>query len=240
MQPIYKRVILKLSGEALAGSGGTGFDYTLLDDVAAQLARITAMGVQTGVVVGGGNFWRGRQGAAASMDATTADHMGMLGTAINALALQDFIERKGVPCRVQSAADMRTFAETYARRKAEQHLAMGRCVVFACGTGNPFFTTDSAAALRASELSADIVLKATNIDGVYAEDPRKNPNAARYERLTFKEAIDRQLGVMDNTAFAMCMNANIPIFVFRLESDALIKAVCGEARGTLVERDGRA
>ena len=234
MQPRYKRVILKLSGEALAGENAMGFDYDILSDIAEQIRAVAEMKVEIGIVVGGGNFWRGRQGAALQMDASAADHMGMLSTVINALALQDIIERKGLPTRVHTAVEMRAFAETYVRRRAIQQMQKGYCVIFASGTGNPFFSTDSAAALRASEIGAEIVLKATNIDGVYDDDPRKNPAAKRFDSLSFDEAIRRELGVMDNTAFALCKNSGIPIFVFALEPGSILKAVCGEIRGTYV------
>jgi uridylate kinase len=199
----YKRVLLKLSGEALAGDKKTGIDPAILSEVSEKIRQAYEMGVEISIVVGGGNFWRGRSGI--GMDRTTADHMGMLATVINALALQDALESKGVPTRVQTAIEMRQIAEPYIRRKAVRHLEKKRIVIFACGTGNPYFSTDTTAALRAAEIDAEVILKATMVDGVYDCDPKENPNAVRFESLSFAEALTMRLGVMDSTAISLCM-----------------------------------
>lgn len=235
MQPIYKRIILKISGEALSAGAGEIFDHDLIENVSRQIITASEMGVQIGLVVGGGNIWRGRAGKMANMDAVTADHMGMLGTAINALALQDGLERKGLPSRVMTAVEMRQFAEPYVRRRALRHLEKGRVVIFACGIGNPHFTTDTAAALRAVEMDADVILLAKNIDAVYDSDPRTNPDAKRLSEISCREAIQRNLKVMDITAFTMCMDNNMPIEVFALNAEnSVIKVLSGERIGTLV------
>ena len=230
----YKRVMLKLSGEALAGESGFGISTQTLDHVASHVMLLAESGVEVGVVVGAGNFWRGRQGV--NMDRITADHMGMLATTMNALALQDSLERQGAQVRVQTAIEMRQFAELYIRRRAMRHLEKGRVVIFGCGTGNPFFSTDTAAALRAAEIEADAILLAKNIDGVYDADPRKVPTAKKLDHISYLEVINRGLAVMDTTAITICMDNNIPILVFGLEPpENIMKVAAGEAIGTLVD-----
>ncbi len=230
----YKRVIIKLSGEALAGKKGSGIDEAVLDGVVDQIKSVSELGVEIGIIVGGGNFWRGRQGT--EMDRTTADHMGMLATVINALAIQDALERKGVPTRVQTALTITRVAEPYILRKALSHLQKGRVVIFACGTGNPFFTTDTAAALRASEIDAEVLLLAKNVDGIYDSDPKVNPEAKKYQTVSYKEFIDKNLRAMDMTAITICMENKIPVLAFGLfEKDALLRAVNGENIGTLIK-----
>ncbi|MDO4553074.1 MAG: UMP kinase [Bacillota bacterium] len=234
MEPKYKRIILKISGEALAGSKGFGLNEEMLDMVARQVKQLHEMGVQVAVVIGGGNFWRGR--SSKSMDRATADYMGMLATCINGLALQDAFEAKSIPTRVQTAIEMREVAEPYIRRRAISHLEKGIVVIFSGGTGNPFFSTDTTAALRAAEIEADIILLAKKVDAVYSADPAEDPGAQRYSRLTHKDLLDRSLGVMDSTAASLCMDNHIPIHVFGLaEPDNVIKAVCGEPIGTIIE-----
>lgn len=231
---MYKRVLLKLSGEALAGASGTGIDPATVDRVVNQLVELSKQKVQIGIVVGGGNFWRGRQGVA--MNKVTADHMGMLATIMNSLALQDAIEKKGVHTRVQTALSIPEVAEPFILRKALHHFECGRVVIFACGTGNPYFTTDSGAALRAAEIKADVILMAKNVDGVYDSDPKKNPEAKRYEELTFMEVLNQNLGVMDMTAASFCKDRGIPWLVFSIEDpENIVRAVSGEAVGTLVK-----
>ncbi len=235
MQTKYKRVILKLSGEALGGENGFGLDHDVINGIADQIIELRKLNVDVGVVVGGGNFWRGRQGATVNMNATTADHMGMLGTAINALAMQDALERKGQDTRVMTAVEMRTFAEPYICRRATRHLEKGRVIIFACGTGNPFFTTDTGAALRAAEIGADAVLMAKNIDGLYDDDPNKNKNASKIESISFDEVLAKNLKLVDNTAVALCKNNNIPIIVFALGGKGEItRAISGEVSGTII------
>lgn len=230
----YKRVIIKLSGEALAGKKGSGIDEVVLGEVVDQIKAVSELGVEIGIIVGAGNFWRGRQGT--EMDRTTADHMGMLATVINALAIQDALERKGVPTRVQTALTITRVAEPYILRKALNHFEKGRVVIFACGTGNPFFTTDTAAALRASEIDADVLLLAKNVDGIYDSDPKVNPNAKKYESVSYREFIDKNLRAMDMTAITICMENNIPVLAFGLfEENALMRAVQGEKIGTLIK-----
>src|SRR5690554_4083689 len=232
MKPKYKRIILKISGEALAGDNQFGLNEDMLNMVAHQVGKAVEMGVQVAVVVGGGNFWRGR--TSKSMDRATADYMGMLATCINSLALQDSLESHGVPTRVQTAIEMMEIAEPYIRRKAISHLSKNIVVIFAAGTGNPFFSTDTAAALRAAEIEADAILLAKKVDAVYDDDPSINPNAKPYESLTHKELLNKGLGVMDSTAASLCMDNNIPIHVFGLtEPDSVVKAVYGEKFGTL-------
>ena len=234
MEAKYKRVILKISGEALAGNSKFGLDEKMLLQVGRQVKRLIDMGVQVAVVVGGGNFWRGR--TSKSMDRATADYMGMLATCINALALQDSFESIGIPTRVMSAIDMKEIAEPYIRRKAISHLNKNIAVIFAAGTGNPFFSTDTAAALRAAEIEADVILLAKKVDAVYDADPACNPDAKKIDHLTHKELVERGLGVMDSTAASLCMDNHIPIHVFGLKQpDNVIKAVCGEKIGTIVE-----
>ena len=230
----YKRVIIKLSGEALAGDKGNGIDQATLDVVTNQIIAVQKLGVEIGIIVGGGNFWRGRQGT--EMDRSQADHMGMLATVMNALALQDALERKGVPTRVQTALSIIRVAEPYILRKANSHLSKGRVVIFACGTGNPYFTTDTAAALRAAEIGAEVILLAKNVDGIYDSDPKLNPNAKKLEQVSYLEYIEKGLKAMDTTAITMCMENNIPVLAFGLfEKDSLTRAVTGEKIGTLIK-----
>ena len=229
----YKRVIIKLSGEALAGEKGNGIDEGILDVVTDEIIAVSKLGVQVGIIVGGGNFWRGRQGR--EMDRSTADHMGMLATVINALGLQDALERKGAPTRVQTALTITRVAEPYILRKAMSHLNKGRVVIFACGTGNPYFTTDTAAALRAAEIGAEVLLLAKNVDGIYDSDPKLNPNAKKYDRVSYKEYIEKDLHAMDMTAITICKENNIGVLAFGLnEENALLRAVAGENIGTLI------
>lgn len=237
--PRYRRVVLKLSGEALAGERGFGLDRATLESIAAQTRELVDIGVQVGIVVGGGNFWRGKVGAHEGMDRATADHMGMLATVINALALQDALEKLGVETRVQSAIEMRQVAEPYIRRRAIRHLEKGRVVIFAAGTGNPFFSTDTAAALRAAEIEAEIVLMAKKgVDGVYDSDPRQKPEARKFEHLNYIDLLNRRLGVMDSTATSMCMDNNLEIVVFDINGTGNIKRIImGERIGTLVRGD---
>lgn len=230
--PKFKRVLLKISGEALSGDKHFGFDGAVVDKVVSQLVALNKMGVEVGIVVGGGNFWRGRQGN--NIERTTADYMGMLATAMNALALQDAIEKCGVPTRVQTAIDITKVAEPYARRKAIRHLEKGRIVIFACGTGCPFFSTDTAAALRAAEIEADIILLAKNVDGIYDSDPKLNPNAKKISEMTYMEFISHELKAMDTTAVTICMENKTPILAFGLDDGSIIKAINGENIGTWI------
>lgn len=233
MSTKYKRIVLKISGEALAGENGTGLDEAFIDQVVSQLVKAHDMGVQIGIIVGGGNFWRGRQGT--KMDRTTADHMGMLATVINALALQDAIEQRGVETRVQTALTITRVAEPYILRKALDHLDKGRIVIFACGTGNPYFSTDTAAALRAAEINADILLLAKNVDGIYDSDPKLNPNAEKYDEIAYIDFIKQGLKAMDTTAVTICMENNTPILAFGLnEKDAIVRVCSGEKLGTWI------
>ena len=235
-QPKYKRVMLKVSGEALAGDRKFGLDFDKIGSVCDQIAKVAEMGVEVAIVVGGGNFWRGRSGA--NMDRTRADHMGMLATVINSLALLDALEARGIATRVQTAIEMRQIAEPYIRGRAVSHLGKGRVVIFACGTGNPFFSTDTAAALRAAEIDADMILLAKNVDGVYDSDPHINPAAVKYDHLSYLDVLSGRLGVMDSTATSLCMDNNIPILVFGLDKpENIVRAVMGEPIGTLVEED---
>ncbi len=234
MQPVYKRVLLKMSGEALAGDKHFGIDNETLDEVSAGIKKLTELGVETAIVVGGGNFWRGRTGY--GMDRATADYMGMLATVINALALQDALERAGIEVRVQSAIAMNEICEPYIRRRAIHHLEKGITVIFAAGTGSPFFSTDTAASLRAAEIDAEVILSAKNIDGVYDSDPKINANAVKFDELTHLEIIDKKLKVIDTTASAMCMDNDIPVLVFPLlPAENILKAVCGEKIGTMIK-----
>lgn len=234
MKPVYKRVLLKLSGEVLAGDKGTGIDFEKVIDVCRRVKTCVDMGVQVAIVVGGGNFWRGR--SSGDMDRTRADHMGMLATTINSLALCDALEQLGVTSRVQTAIEMRQIAEPYIRNKAIRHLEKGRVVIFGCGTGNPFFSTDTAAALRAAEIGADVIFKATNVDGVYDSDPKNNPDAKKFDKLTHHEVLARELHVMDSTAASLCMDNGIKILVFNLNNpDNIVSAMTGDTIGTLVE-----
>ena len=235
MQPKYKRVLLKLSGEALAGEKKYGLDYDVVCSICESIKKAHDMGVEIGIVVGGGNIWRGR--SSGKMDRTKADHMGMLATVMNALALSDALEQMDVPVRVQTAISMQAIAEPYIRNRAVRHLEKGRIVIFGCGTGNPFFSTDTASTLRAAEIDADIIFKATMVDGVYTSDPAKHPDAVKYNELTFSEVLNKGLGVMDSTAASMCKDNDIPILVFSIEDpDNIVKAVCGENIGTIVKK----
>jgi uridylate kinase len=236
VKPKYKRILLKLSGEALMGDGAYGISRPTIEAIVAEIASVVKLGVEIGVVIGGGNIFRGVAPGAAGMDRATADYMGMLATVMNALALQDAMRRAGLDCRVQSALNIEQVVEPYIRGKAIRYLEEGKVVVFAAGTGNPFFTTDTAAALRASEVGAEIVLKATKVDGVYTADPKKDPAAKRYERLTFDEAIQRNLKVMDATALALCRDQKLPVNVFSIfKKGALLRVVTGDNEGTLVQ-----
>ncbi|MDD5018033.1 MAG: UMP kinase [Eubacteriales bacterium] len=231
--PMYNRIILKISGEALSGNTETGFDFEVIGRIADQVIEVVKMGVETGIIVGGGNIWRGRSGV--GMDRTTADHMGMLATVINALAMQDALENKGMQTRVQTAIEMRQIAEPYIRRRAMRHLEKGRVVIFACGTGNPYFSTDTAAALRAAEIEADLILLAKNVDGVYDSDPKINKNAKKYDFISYIDVINQGLAVMDTTAVSLCMDNNIPIVCFGVDiEDGIKKVVMGEPIGTRI------
>ena len=235
MGTTYQRVLLKLSGEALMGDLGYGIDPTIVQAIAQEVAEVVASGVQVAIVVGGGNIFRGVKASAKGMDRATADYVGMIATVMNAITLQDALEQKGVPTRVQTAIAMQEVAEPYIRRRAIRHLEKGRVVVFGAGSGNPFFTTDTAAALRAAEIDANVIFKATKVDGVYDADPQTNPDAKMFKSLTFKHVLDRDLRVMDTTAIAMCRENNIPIIVFNLlESGNIQRVVAGEKIGTFV------
>jgi uridylate kinase len=232
---MYKRVLLKISGEALAAGRGFGIDAVFIHKVAEEIAAAHALGCQIGIVVGGGNFFRGVAQQAIDMDRVAADHMGMLSTVINAIALQDAIEKRGIFCRVMSAIEMHQVSEPYIRRRAIRHFEKGRIVVFAAGTGNPYFSTDTAAALRAMEIRADILLKATSVDGIYTADPKKDPEATRFEQITYNEILRRNLGVMDTTAVSLCRDNNMPMMVFSMrEQGNIVKVVSGEKIGSLV------
>ena len=231
---IYKRVVIKLSGEALAGEKGTGIDQKVLDNITDQIKAVKELGVEIGIIVGGGNFWRGREGT--EMDRSTADHMGMLATVINSLALQDALERKNIPTRVQTALTITRVAEPYILRKALSHLNKGRVVIFACGTGNPYFTTDTGAALRSAEINADVLLLAKNVDGIYDSDPKINKAAKKYKQVSYNEFITKGLKAMDTTAITICMENEIPVLAFGLfEENALMRAVTGEDIGTIIK-----
>ncbi|MFD2371328.1 UMP kinase [Brevibacillus sp. GCM10020057] len=235
--PAYKRVVLKLSGEALAGDLGYGIDPKVIFSIANQIKEIVELGVQVAVVVGGGNIWRGLSGSSKGMDRATADYMGMLATIMNSLALQDGLEQVNVPTRVQTSIEMRQVAEPYIRRRAIRHLEKMRVVIFAAGTGNPYFSTDTTAALRAAEIEAEVILMAKNkVDGVYSADPSLDPTAEKYDRLTFLEVLNKGLGVMDSTASSLCMDNNIPLIVFNISEEGNIRrAVMGDKIGTLVK-----
>jgi uridylate kinase len=237
--PRYRRVLIKLSGEALMGNNDFGIDPAVLQGIAVDVKQMIAAGVQVSMVVGGGNIFRGAGLAATGMDRVTGDHMGMLATVINALAMQDAIERHGMQVRVMSALKMNQICEDYIRRRAVRHLEKGRVVVFAAGTGNPFFTTDSAASLRAIEVNADLMIKATMVDGVYTTDPKRDPTATRYEHLNFDEVLDRKLAVMDATAVVLCRDNRMPLRVLDMtRKGAMLRAVMGENEGTLVDCAG--
>lgn len=230
----YKRVLLKLSGEALAGEQKTGVNVETVGKICDKIKEIVEMGVEVGIVVGGGNFWRGRNGH--QMERTTADYMGMLATAMNGLALQDALEARGIFTRVQTAIEMREIAEPFIQRKAEKHLTKGRVVVFACGTGHPYFTTDTAAVLRATEIGAEIILLGKAIDAVYSDDPKVNPNAERYSEISYMDVLEKDLKVMDSTATAMCRDNKMPLLVFGIDDpENIVRAVKGEAIGTIVK-----
>jgi uridylate kinase len=234
-RPVYRRIVLKLSGEALAGNQGYGIDPPVLDRVGADIREVIDLGVQVAIVIGGGNIFRGIAASAAGMDRATADYMGMLATIINALALQDALEKAGLQTRVLSAIEMRAVAEPYIRRRAIRHLEKGRVVIFAAGTGNPFFTTDTAGALRAVEIGADVIIKATKVDGIYSADPKKDPTARRIEKVSYIEVLNQGLGVMDTTAISLCMDNKLPIVVFDLTQPGTIKRlVLGEPVGSIV------
>ncbi len=234
-QPKYRRVLLKLSGEALGGQSGVGIDPEAVQDMAEQIREVRELGVQVVVVVGGGNIFRGLPGSERGIERATGDYMGMLATVINALALQDALEKLGVATRVQSAITMAQIAEAFIRRRAVRHLEKGRVVIFGGGTGNPYFSTDTAAALRANEIGAEVILKATKVDGIYDSDPKKNPKARRYSEITYLEALRKQLKVMDSTAFSLCMDNKMPIIVFELfRPHNLKRVIMGEKVGTVV------
>lgn len=234
MEAVYKRILLKLSGEVLAGKQGHGIDFDTVQDICKWVNACAKLGVQIGLVVGGGNFWRGR--SSGNMDRTRADHIGMLATAMNSLALADALEQYGLEVRVQTAIEMRQVAEPYIRNRAIRHLEKGRVVIFGCGTGNPFFSTDTAAALRAAEIDADIIFKATNVDGVYDKDPNKYADAVKYDTLSHTEVLSKGLAVMDATAASLCRDNNIPILVFNLsDPENIVRAAKGENIGTIVK-----
>lgn len=233
--PKYKRVILKVSGEALAGEKGFGLDEKTIGDITDSINKCRDLGVQIAIVCGGGNFWRGRTGK--NMDRTRADHMGMLATVINALALQDALEQRGVPTRVQTAISMQQIAEPYIRNRAIRHLEKGRVVIFGCGSGNPYFSTDTAAALRAAEIDADVILLAKKVDGVYNKDPNLEADAVKFDALSYLDVLNKGLGVMDSTATSLCMDNDIPILVFGLDKpENIIRAIKGEQIGTIVRQ----
>jgi uridylate kinase len=233
--PTYRRILLKLSGEALMGDRAYGIDPEVTGQIARDVQEVQALGVETAIVIGGGNIFRGLAASARGMDRATADYMGMLATVINALALQDALEQQGVVTRVLSAIEMRAVAEPFIRRRAIRHLEKGRAVIFGAGTGNPYFTTDTAAALRALEIKADVIMKATKVDGIYSADPMKDPAAARYERISYLSVLERRLEVMDATAISLCMDNRLPIMVFNLRTPGnLRRAVLGEPVGSTV------
>lgn len=235
-EPVYKRILLKLSGEALAGKQGTGINTATIKQIAQDVAEAYKAGVQIGLVIGGGNIYRGVAASAEGMDRASADYMGMLATCINALALQDALEREGVPTRVQTAIEMAEIAEPYIRRKAIRHLEKGRLVIFGAGTGNPFFTTDTAASLRAMEINAQVIMKATKVDGIYDKDPAKHADAKKFEKISYIDVLNRGLQVMDSTAISMCMDNKLPIITFDLTQPGnILRAVLGENIGTLVQ-----
>ncbi len=236
--PMYKRVLLKISGEALAGTKHMGLDFDVIGSVCDVIKEAVAMGVEVGVVIGGGNFWRGLKDGNGKMERTRADHMGMLATAMNCLAMADVLEQKGVDVRVQTAVEMRAVAEPYIRSRAIRHLEKGRVVIFGCGTGNPYFSTDTAAVLRAAEINADVILLAKNIDGVYNADPNKDSNAVKYEKISYDDVLAQHLQVMDSTATSLSMDNRIPIRVFALKDPYnIIRVLKGENIGTIVKED---
>ncbi|GFN31862.1 UMP kinase [Paenibacillus xylaniclasticus] len=236
-QPVFKRVVLKVSGEALAGQGGYGIEASVISSIAEQVKEVVELNVEVAIVVGGGNIWRGIAGTAKGIDRATADYMGMLATVMNSLALQDALEQIGVPTRVQTSIAMQQIAEPYIRRRAIRHLEKGRVVIFAAGTGNPFFSTDTTAALRAAEIEAEVILMAKNkVNGVYSADPFKDATAEKYDQLTYMEVLNKNLGVMDSTASSLCMDNNIPLIVFSItESGNIKRVILGERIGTIVK-----
>jgi len=236
-KPVYKRVLLKISGEALAGGKGSGLDFEMIGSVCDVIKECLDMGVQVGLVVGGGNFWRGaKNSGGGKMERTRADHIGMLATVMNCLAVADVCEQKGIPVRVQTAIEMRAIAEPYIRGRAIRHLEEGRVVIFGAGTGNPFFSTDTAAVLRAAEINADVILLAKNVDGVYNADPAKDPNAVKYDTISYDDVLAQHLMVMDTTATSLSMDNHIPVLLFALKDPRnIIRALCGENVGTIVK-----
>ena len=237
-EPVYRRVLLKISGEALAGEKHVGLDFQVIGEVCDAIKEAVAMGVQVGVVIGGGNFWRGLKDGNGRMERVRADHMGMLATTMNCLAVADVLEQKGVDVRVQTAVEMRAVAEPYIRSRAIRHMEKGRVVIFGCCTGNPFFSTDTAAVLRAAEVNADVILLAKNIDGVYSADPNKDPSAVKYDAITYDEVLAKHLAVMDSTATSLSMDNHIPVLVFALKDPHnIIRALKGEKIGTIVKED---
>ena len=237
-EPVYRRVLLKISGEALAGGKHFGLDFQVIGEVCDAIKEAVAMGVQVGVVIGGGNFWRGLKDGNGRMERVRADHMGMLATTMNCLAVADVLEQKGVDVRVQTAVEMLAVAEPYIRSRAIRHLEKGRVVIFGCGTGNPFFSTDTAAVLRAAEVNADVILLAKNIDGVYSADPNKDASAVKYDSITYDEVLAKHLAVMDSTATSLSMDNHIPVLVFALKDPQnIIRALKGEKIGTIVKED---
>jgi len=237
VKPVYKRVLLKISGEALAGEKKRGFDFEIVENVCKAVKKCVDMGVEVGIVVGGGNFWRGVKDGCGKIERTRADHMGMMATVMNCLALADVLEQLGVEVRVQTALEIRAVAEPYIRLRANRHLSKGRVVIFGCGTGSPFFSTDTAAVLRAAEVNAEAILLAKNIDGVYSADPATDPTAVRYENISYDEVLAKHLAVMDSTATSMAMDNNIPVLVFALKDpENIVRVLKGEKLGTVVER----
>jgi len=235
-QPVYKRVLLKISGEALAGEKHFGLDFDVIGRVCDVIKECLDMGVQVGVVIGGGNFWRGVKDGGGKMERTRADHMGMLATVLNCLAVADVMEQKGIDVRVQTAVEMRSIAEPYIRSKAIRHLEKGRVVIFGCGTGNPYFSTDTAAVLRAAEINADVILLAKNVDGVYSADPVKDPTAVKYDSISYDEVLAKRLAVMDSTATSLSMDNHIPVLLFALKDpENILRALRGEKIGTIVK-----
>jgi len=235
-EPSYTRVLLKISGEALAGAGGRGLDFQVIGQVAQVIKKCVQAGVQVGIVVGGGNFWRGVKDGGGKMERTRADHMGMLATALNCLAVADVLEHNGLEVRVQTAIEMRAIAEPYIRSRAIRHLEKGRVVIFGCGTGNPFFSTDTAAVLRAAEIGAEVILLAKNIDGVYSADPKKDPTAVKFDAITYDEVLAKRLQVMDSTATSLSMDNHIPVLLFALKDpENIYRAVMGEKIGTVIQ-----
>jgi len=235
-KPVYKRVLLKISGEALAGEQGRGLDFNVIREVCASVKKCVELGVEVGIVVGGGNFWRGVKDGSGKMERTRADHMGMLATVMNCLALADVFEQMGVEVRVQTAIEMKAIAEPYIRGRAMRHLGLKRVVIFGCGTGSPFFSTDTAAVLRAAEIEADAILLAKNVDGVYSADPKLDPNAVKYDSISYDDVLAQHLAVMDSTATSLSMDNKIPVILFALKDpDNIVRVVMGEKIGTIVQ-----